>query len=566
MFRKSATRRLCLTASAVAAITLLAMVQSAPAANSTWTSNSSTDWYSAANWSDGVPGGGFTTTDIATFNDGATQTTITQSSTSIRIGQISISGTQSYNFNPSAAFYFTNALAFTNSSTGNTTFTGSNSSISFRGRRDGDSTFQNTGGLVTFNNPVLKERNTSVTAGNLIFDGSGNLQVESLGKRYGDQTTNLVKNGAGTLTITNFETVFSTTGTAISGLTGTTTVNAGTIRVTSGDSRSLGYSPTNLSNWLTVDGGTLQVSTSSLNLGANSTEGVSLGAGNGSFNVDSGLTLTVGGAGGVNLISGGGTLTKIGDGTLTLAGANTYTGATNINAGTLALSGTGSIADSSRIEIGSGATFDITGLSGSFSLGANQTLSGTGTLLATGQTIVASGTLSPGNSPGTAIQDGGVLQLAADANYNWQVYDASGVAGTGYDTTSLINGATLDLSALSSGNPYNVNLWSLEGIGPDVNGDAINFNSGSPYSWTLFSQDSSISGFSADLFAINVGANNGTSGFSNDLGGGNFTVSLNGGGNAIMLNFIPVPEPAAMALAASGLLGLAAYGARRRKR
>jgi autotransporter-associated beta strand protein len=258
------------------------------------------------------------------------------------------------------------------------------------------------------------------------------------------------------------------------------------------------------------------------------------------------------------------TFTKQGAGKWILTGIHTYTGATTISEGTLALSGSGSIANSSQIVIGSGATLDITGLSGDFSLGSNQTLSGTGTLLATGKTIVASGTLSPGNSPGTATVNGGTLELQADANYNWQVFNASGAAGTGYDTTSLINGAVLDLSDLSSVNPYNINLWSLSAIGPDVNGDATGFDNTQIYNWTVFSQDSAISGFDEDFFQINVGANNGTSGFSNDLGGGNFTVSLNGGGNAIMLNFIPVPEPSTLALLAA-VGGLAGIGCARRR-
>ncbi len=72
-------------------------------------------------------------------------------------------------------------------------------------------------------------------------------------------------------------------------------------------------------------------------------------------------------------VSGG--LTFIGSGKTTLSGVSTYTGATTVSGGTLALSGTASIASSSAIIVGSGATFDVLGLSSTFTLGAAQTLS-----------------------------------------------------------------------------------------------------------------------------------------------------------------------------------------------
>ena len=81
--------------------------------------------------------------------------------------------------------------------------------------------------------------------------------------------------------------------------------------------------------------------------------------------------------------------------TVTLGGANTYCGITTISAGTLALAGSGSIANSPTNTVASGATFDVSAVTGGFHLTSGQTLTGTGTNL--GPVTVDSGaTLAPG--------------------------------------------------------------------------------------------------------------------------------------------------------------------------
>ncbi|WFB35392.1 autotransporter-associated beta strand repeat-containing protein [Kiritimatiellota bacterium B12222] len=87
----------------------------------------------------------------------------------------------------------------------------------------------------------------------------------------------------------------------------------------------------------------------------------------------------------------GADVVKTGAGTLNVEGDNTFTGATLINEGTLALitSGSNNIANSSSIVVADGATLDLTGVVGGFSLASGQTLGGDGSIV--GDLTFASG-------------------------------------------------------------------------------------------------------------------------------------------------------------------------------
>jgi fibronectin-binding autotransporter adhesin len=69
----------------------------------------------------------------------------------------------------------------------------------------------------------------------------------------------------------------------------------------------------------------------------------------------------------------GGTIAivKIGGGTETFTGTNNYSGSTVVSNGVLALSGSGVISNSSSIQVLSGATLDVSGKSGAFTLSSN---------------------------------------------------------------------------------------------------------------------------------------------------------------------------------------------------
>jgi autotransporter-associated beta strand protein len=126
-------------------------------------------------------------------------------------------------------------------------------------------------------------------------------------------------------------------------------------------------------------------------------------------------------------------LTKSGTGTLTLGGASTYRGDTTIAGGTLALTGT--ISGTPSIKVQTGATFDVSGVAGGYSLGAAQVLEGTGTVAGAAS---VDGTVSPGIAgPGTLTMTG-----LADFN-NGSTFAIEITSPTQFDKL-VANGVTLD--------------------------------------------------------------------------------------------------------------------------
>ena len=243
-------------------------------------------------------------------------------------------------------------------------------------------------------------------------------------------------------------------------------------------------------------------------------------------------TLTLGGAttpgNGFGGVIGTGSqminVVKTGANTQTLTGANTYTGSTTIAEGTLALSGAGSINASPTVTVASGATFDVAAVAAGYTLGSSQTLGGSGTVIGA---ATVGGTIAPNmNAIGTFTM--GATTLAGGGGHNFQIYDAAGSAGSGWDLLST----TGDVTVPGSGS-FTIRLASASSAGGAA-GQAINFNDNTANSWAMMTTAGSLLGFDANRFTVDA------SGFANNLAGGTFTVSDTGAsGTGLYLVFTP---------------------------
>ena len=206
--------------------------------------------------------------------------------------------------------------------------------------------------------------------------------------------------------------------------TGTLTMNGGLVTV--GGTLSQGGAGTiNLNS-----GGTLQIGTGT----TGGVLGVSTLTNNGTlvFNRSDASTYS-------GIISGTGAVTNQGGGTLTLDGANSFSGVTTISGGVLALSGTGAIGTGGLNlgTTGSPGVFDLLGLTaGTYSLPSSASLAGVGTISGNGKSLAVLGSLAPGNSAGTiTVGTGLALNLSNSGTSLFEITNPAYTAGT-YDLVS----------------------------------------------------------------------------------------------------------------------------------
>ena len=161
-------------------------------------------------------------------------------------------------------------------------------------------------------------------------------------------------------------------------------------------------------------------------------------------------------------ISGGGGLTYTGPGRLTLTANNTYAGATTVtgSGSILAFASQAASGSSSGITIAPGATLDVSGISGGFTLGSSepaQSIGGRGTIL---------GNLTFSGSSRLAFDQSGPLLVGSGAISFASGFGIGNISGldenTPLGTYTLLNettGGSINLANLAnvgSGNPFNL--------------------------------------------------------------------------------------------------------------
>ena len=342
------------------------------------------------------------------------------------------------------------------------------------------------GGKLIYGSGITTDFSSRFTngAGQLVSIDTGGNNV-TFGSALTSSGGTLTKSGAGTLTLGG-----------ANSYTGKTTIAGGALSVAAANG--LGGNPGSATaDQVTIsNGGKLLVTTG---FTANANAGMTIGSGGGTVEVNGAQSLVQGGG-----LSGSGALSKSGSGTLSLTNTSgDYSGTITVTNGTLQVN---TALASAAVIVGN-------------TVSKGSTLSGAGTLGAV--TINSGGIIAPGNSPGTLSVSS--LTLNGGGGYNWEMTDAAGVAGTGWDLINVGSGSgTLSIGA-TSGNQFSVYV---------IGNNPSNFNAANPYSWTIIDAGT-ITGFDANAFAIDT---SGFVGFSGNLG--NFAVSTNSGN--LLLDYTPV--------------------------
>jgi autotransporter-associated beta strand protein len=236
-------------------------------------------------------------------------------------------------------------------------------------------------------------------------------------------------------------------------------------------------------------------------------------------------------------------LYKDGAGTLTLSGANTYSGATAVNAGLLKILSGGSISSSST-TVNNGGALDVGGTAGSVQVNSGGLLKGSGSAGAV--TLQSGSLLNPGNSPGTLTAASATI--LGGSTYNWEISALTGTAGTTWDLFSV--GGLLNMDGVTSANKWNLVVTGDSGFAGWTGTDSYSY---------VFAQAASVSGFSStvgtdvtSLFNITTSGITSVPNASFNANG-DFKVVVGSSNGFTTLNLMAVPEPSSGSLLLAGI-------------
>jgi autotransporter-associated beta strand protein len=229
------------------------------------------------------------------------------------------------------------------------------------------------------------------------------------------------------------------------------------------------------------------------------------------------VTLSVGGNNSSSIYTGaltdtgnGGNLIKVGSGIQTLAGKNTYTGTTTVSGGTLALGGGGSISNTLSITVSQNATFDVSAVTGGFTLSASQNLLGGGT-----------------NNGSIGTMAGSMIYADSGAGYATNTFN---------NNLTLVSGAVayFNVGTVHNGSSDFINIsGSLTNNGAvEVSAPSTSVNLDTTGDYVLITSAGGISGTvsSTPLWGVKP------------LNSANYTIVQNG--NSIKLHYAPSAPPA----------------------
>jgi fibronectin-binding autotransporter adhesin len=305
------------------------------------------------------------------------------------------------------------------------------------------------GGILQAAGTFTLSANRGVRLGPVGASGSGSILVDAgqILTFNGQISDNW--NGSGALTMSGDGTLVL--GGSVNDYSGNTTVSGGVLQINNSRAIPNGAGKGNLllnNNTLNING---------VNVALNGLTGT----GTVDNNTGTAMTLSLGNNdqtasfGGTIQNTGGGALalSKAGSGTVTLTGAANHTGSTLVTAGTLALSGSASISTTTNIAVSSGATLNVSGLTGgTLTLNSGQMISGSGTVLGTINT--GSGALAPGASAGTLSVAN--LTLGSGSSLNYELANVTTLGGGTNDLTVVTGNlevagpVTLNLSYLNA--------------------------------------------------------------------------------------------------------------------